>query len=545
MSYSDRYTRLLMAGAEQQANALQQQAEARAQGLVGSANAWAQVPGQVVDAARGAFDQYQKQKMMTMRDALAMRATTVAERRATAMEGQLELSERRQQALAEKQATDADLARKKDEEDRALAARKVAADALEKGGDIMGEYAKASVQSADLYRARLPKLRSIAALVSTAIPELGTITIPEEWSTDATASITQVADAMIRKYSPKDTRTEAEQYTAMTPEQQAAYRTSVGALAGARREPDKPPVPGSPEWVATAPLADVRAVGVRNRLAHPLAPSQASTDDAKIEEAARNIVNNPQDLVSLKTVSTMRGDQRISLFNAIKRISPDFPIGMIDRRIAFLDKYENPASRAAINRGSMNNILQHAGDLSDVNKKYRRSNLRLANTVMNVLANQYDPVYTEYMVPVTVLQNEIALYFAGGYAPDESQKRQWDKIVAGDATPNQIEAFAKSIIHVGLRRADTHNQQFKTMMGFDDPNLLTPQAVESGIRLGLGDEVRKYGSGGQLGQPQTSTPPPPLPSPPSSGMQRAKNPQGELGWLPASTVLPPGWSWVR
>jgi len=231
----------------------------------------------------------------------------------------------------------------------------------------------------------------------------------------------------------------------------------------------------------------------------PLTVNNAPTDDAMIAEAARNIVANPRDMTSPKTISSLRGDQRMRLFNEIKRISPDFNVGNIERQIKFLDTYENPAGRAAINRSSMNNILMHAADLSVVNETYRRSNLRLVNTAISEIAKQGGTTWSQFMTPLQVLKDEIALYFAGGYAPKGQQQAAWEQIVNDKATPSQVEQFAKDIIHVGLRRADTANEQFKTMMGYDDPNLITPEAVRAAQRLGLRDEVKKYGSGGQIG----------------------------------------------
>jgi len=227
--------------------------------------------------------------------------------------------------------------------------------------------------------------------------------------------------------------------------------------------------------------------------------NNAATDDAMIAQAAQSIVDNPRDLTSPRTISSLRGDQRMKLFNEIKRISPDFNVGNIERQIKFLDSYENPAGRAAINRSSMNNILMHSADLSVVNETYRRSDLRLVNTAISEIAKQGGTTWSQFMTPLQVLKEEIALYFAGGYAPKGQQQATWEQIVNDKATPSQVEQFAKDIIHVGLRRADTANEQFKTMMGYDDPNLITPEAVLAAQKLGLGNEVKKYGSGGQIG----------------------------------------------
>jgi len=241
-----------------------------------------------------------------------------------------------------------------------------------------------------------------------------------------------------------------------------------------------------------------------------LTVNNGPSDTQMIEAAARNILANPRDLTSIKTITTLRGDQRLQLYNRIKALDPTFNVGNIDRQIKFLDAYEDPKGKPAMNRQSMNNILMHASDLSDVNQEYRRVNLRLVNTPLNKLRKQYSTDYEKYATTVAVLKDEIGLYFAGGYAPTKEQGDTWSKILNDDVTPNQIEAFAKQIIHVGLRRASTHNSDFRSVMGYDDPNLLTPDAVAAGVHLGLGDAMKPFGSGGTLGTPPRTpgTPPP-------------------------------------
>jgi len=269
----------------------------------------------------------------------------------------------------------------------------------------------------------------------------------------------------------------------------------------------------------------------------PVSITNAATDDKMIAETARNILANPRDLTSVKSITTLRGDQRLKLFNELKRQNPDFNVGNIDRQIKFLDSYEDPKGKAALNRGSMNNILQHAADLSTVNQEYRRTNLRIVNTPIAALAKQNGTEWQQFATPLAVLKDEIGLYFAGGYAPTADQQKTWDRIANDSATPAQIEQFAKDIIHVGLRRADTHNEGFKTVMGYDDPNLITPAAVQAGERLGLGASVKKYGSGGTLG-----TKPPPAGAP--TGRIRVKGPNGETGTMPAGSTLAAGWTKV-
>jgi len=228
-------------------------------------------------------------------------------------------------------------------------------------------------------------------------------------------------------------------------------------------------------------------------------------DPADIARIARHLVDDPTSLTTMRDIGT-RGTQREAILAAADKLAQSegktFDIGLVNQRVKFLEQYEDPKGKAAINRQAINNIMQHAGDVSDLNELNRRANVKIVNTPVNALKDQFgDQVFTQYQTAVGVLKDELGLYFAGGYSPTKDQQAMWDKIQADTATPAQTEAFAKEVIRLATRRADTFNQQFKTNMGYDDPNMLTPQAKSAAERLGLGDAVAQFKSGGQLGGP--------------------------------------------
>ena len=236
-----------------------------------------------------------------------------------------------------------------------------------------------------------------------------------------------------------------------------------------------------------------------------------SGDPAMIERVARNLVDNPNNLTTMRDIGT-RGTQRLAIIDKAEQIAQaegkQFDTGLINQRVKFLEQYEDPKGKAAINRQAINNIMQHAADVSDLNELNRRSNMKVVNTPINALKDQFgDSVYTQYQTATNVLKDELGLYFAGGYSPTKTQQETWDKIQSDTATPAQTEAFAKEVIRLATRRANTFNEQFKTNMGVDDPNMITPQAKSAAERLGLGDEVKQFGVGGQLGQQRPSRSP--------------------------------------
>jgi hypothetical protein len=235
---------------------------------------------------------------------------------------------------------------------------------------------------------------------------------------------------------------------------------------------------------------------------------QTNPDDVDVLADQLLIPNN---LTAMKDIGG-RGNQRTQILAAAARKAKErgipFDIGVVNQRVKFLGEYEDPKGRAATNRQAINNVLQHAGDLSDLNEANRRSNVKILNTPVNALKDQFgNQTYTQYQTASGVLKDELALYFAGGYAPSKDQQEMWNKIQSDTATPAQTEAFAKEVVRLAARRANTFNEQFKTNMGYDDPNMITPAAKAAAEHLGMGDIVSKFGSGGQLGQrPATQQP---------------------------------------
>lgn len=234
----------------------------------------------------------------------------------------------------------------------------------------------------------------------------------------------------------------------------------------------------------------------RHNRAEEFQAKQKTGTDAEIEAAASQLAD-PKNLTALKDITSFRGDQRLRIFARAKEINPNFDPGLTNQRVKFLQEYEDPKGRAATNRQAINNVLQHAGDLSDLNQQYRRADVRILNTPLNAIARQFgNDAYTRFSTTNSVLKDELSLYFAGGYSPSSDQQKMWNKIQSDEATPAQTEAFAKEVVHLGLRRATTFNSQFEKNMGYQDPNMIIPEAKNAAEKLGMGNEVARFGSGG-------------------------------------------------
>ena len=314
-----------------------------------------------------------------------------------------------------------------------------------------------------------------------------------------------ISDSVDKVFDPNGTQTGGQNRLVKA---QALGALQRGDLQGAQKvlEDGFQSALGIQKDIAVATNPQIQAGKIAVASAEATARQKAMSPDAEIEVAAQALTD-PHNLTALKDVASMRGDQRLKIFTRAREIDPHFDPGLVNERVKFMQNYEDPKGRAAVNRQAINNILQHAGDLSDLNQEYRRTNVRVINTPLNAIANQFGNTdFTRFQTTNSVLKDELSLYFAGGYAPTTDQQKMWEKIQSDTATSAQTEAFAKEVVHLGMRRATTFNSQFKKIMGYDDPNMIIPEAKDAANKLGMGDEVKKFGSGGGYYQGQSPQP---------------------------------------
>ena len=294
---------------------------------------------------------------------------------------------------------------------------------------------------------------------------------------------------------------------------------------------------------------------VKKKVAETNAVSDAkkAIADPQVTSAAEALLR-PGNLTTLKAIGGMAGGLRLSILTKARELAAErgqpFDEGLIEKRSTFVDKYEAPSGSAYKNRKSINNMIVHSADLADVNDQFRRTNVDVINTPINKIRKLYgDATFVKFRTPLAVLKEEADLYFAGGYAPTNSQKEMWDKIVSENAKPSEVEAFSKEILTLGLRRAATDDSEYEKMMGHVDPDMITPAAREAAQKLigtdpklpgyEEGQEIKrrldKFGSGGQYGLEQNQIGYQP-------GQQSASKPQDQQGGQQQSSnnVVPKG-----
>lgn len=259
------YLNLMNRLTSSRANRLRDVANISGQAQMASSQAWGAVPGQVANIALGAMDTYQQQKRMAAQERMQsenirlrdIAATNDAAR--TAETGRHNLAIEATGAASAKSAAD-------------LAREKFDSEVLEKQVDRFMPVAPGALRQAasdpENYQTYLPQLRYGAQLWNKKNPG-NPITIAPEWSNEQATEFLTLANTIEEAYPKKN------DVTLSSPGQTG--RDASGNVVFTN--PDKPAIPGSPEWVATAPMGAVQDFGARNRVAHP--PAASTGGDAK------------------------------------------------------------------------------------------------------------------------------------------------------------------------------------------------------------------------------------------------------------------------
>jgi hypothetical protein len=280
---------------------------------------------------------------------------------------------------------------------------------------------------------------------------------------------------------------------------------------------------------ANEQLKNLRTLEVSKQYSDAMAKVQAqrALDDKDLDVVANAVASDPNSLTRLNDVASLKGSERLRLYAKIKGINPQFDPGVVQNKVKFLGEFTDPNGKTMNNIDSFNTFLQHAGNLMDVTANFRTTNVPAMNTPFNKLRNAYgDATYTTFKAALEPVRTEYTNFLKAGFAPQAEDIKAGETIMSDNASPAQVEAAVKQFGHTALARAYSVNQKFKTVMGTDYPNLLTPEAKDAAEKVGLGQLVNKFGSGGQIGKPGSGTPSPA----PAGATMKVPGSDGKMHW---------------
>jgi hypothetical protein len=254
---------------------------------------------------------------------------------------------------------------------------------------------------------------------------------------------------------------------------------------------------GDPDAIKAMKLLQQQKLASR-----PPRNDQAAAD--AIEAAAQSIATmNPKDLTRLKDVASLRGDQRLLIYNRAKQINPNFSTAEVDRKAKMLDSFTNGKDGQQLQ--SFGTFLEHAGEASRVTNEFRTTSIPLVNTPLNAIRSKFgDESYSRFIAALEPVRKEFEGFLLGGRALYGDDRKAAETILSDSSSPAQIQGALKQMGHTVKARQNEIGHRFKNTMGATMEDVLGPMSQEAleGSRL-IGLDMGQSGgkSSAQQGDP--------------------------------------------
>ena len=232
-------------------------------------------------------------------------------------------------------------------------------------------------------------------------------------------------------------------------------------------------------------VLDAKSTEAKNLKLKELQDTRAITD-ADINTAAANIVKNPADTTTLKSISSLKGDERLRLYNKIHELSPNYDTGKVDAKVKVLNDFAD--GKASDNIVAYNTFLGHALDASEAVNQFRGTGGNvspLINKGLNWLDKNAanDPTYAAFKTALIPVQKEFMSFLNNNRAEHEADIEDMKTVIDPTSTPAQIQATLKKLAQSGDIRLTQLGRKYQNTMGTTYENLYSPEGKAAIMRL--------------------------------------------------------------
>lgn len=207
-------------------------------------------------------------------------------------------------------------------------------------------------------------------------------------------------------------------------------------------------------------------------------------DEGAIDRTAKAIAGG--ELTSIKDIASLRGDQRLKIYDKIKTYNPNFNMTDLKNRIKMEEYYDT--GKGSDNLRSFGTFLEHVGGAMDATSQIRLSSSPAINKPLNWWrANMSgDPALVRLEAAIEPAKKEYESFLLGGHALQQTDRQSADRILNAEKfSPAQIEEALKTIAHVAQARFNEENFKYKRVSGHDLQDPFSPEAVQGAAKVGL------------------------------------------------------------
>lgn len=209
---------------------------------------------------------------------------------------------------------------------------------------------------------------------------------------------------------------------------------------------------------------------------------QVSFDQGAIQRAGEALGRG--ELTRIRDIASLRGDQRLQIYDIAKSVNKNFSISEVDRMIKNEDYYAN--GKGADSLRSFNTFLEHAGAASDAVNAIRLSGVPAINKPLNWWRSHLEgsPELQQLVGSLEPVRKEFEGYLLGGHALHTDDRKAAEIILNDNSSPAQIQAALKTMGHTAVARAREENYRYKKVAKHDLEDAFSPEAIEGAKKIG-------------------------------------------------------------
>jgi hypothetical protein len=168
--------------------------------------------------------------------------------------------------------------------------------------------------------------------------------------------------------------------------------------------------------------------------------------------------------------------------------------------VANLDKEYSDPKKVGGQISSFGQFVQHAAEAKDLSDNFQRTNVRYLDTGLNELRKEFrdDARVTNLGVAVTAARNEWESIINSGHVASADEKAAAKTLFDENSTVRQIAGALNIMGSQSVARLGELDERYKTATGSGWPNILDPKARKAATKLGLGEQIQGFNTGGRL-----------------------------------------------
>lgn len=216
------------------------------------------------------------------------------------------------------------------------------------------------------------------------------------------------------------------------------------------------------------------------------------------------VANGDAERIKVFPVRVTKGSGQMDAETAeafLPALNADYTDGLAMAKQSQMKEYSDPSKGAGLAISSFNQFLEHSAQALDAVKNLQNGNSPWLNTPVNELRQKAkgDPAVGAAIIALDGARDEWQSFINSNRAATADEKNAGKELVNDSLSLGGAYGVLNAMGKQSVSRLGQVNDAWKTAWHSDFPNLIHPGTQDAANKLGLGNDVAKYKSGGNFG----------------------------------------------